>query len=180
MRPTGPTWTARATARSPNSGSTSSSASQGRSPIAPSRSPSWTPASRSMHSPSARYGWLVLQTSGQPERAGHHDPVPDLPADGDGGARPGARAVLADHGLCRGHRRAVRARRLAGPQPDRRHRHRRLHRGLPALIGMRFAAKRSVQLPVGLLVAFGRLIGLAVAPTVAYYGSMDPRALWEA
>jgi len=49
-----------------------------------------------------------------------------------------------------------------------------------ALIGMRFAAKRSVQLTVGLLVAFGLLIGLAVAPTVAYYGSMDPRALWEA
>jgi FtsH-binding integral membrane protein len=49
-----------------------------------------------------------------------------------------------------------------------------------ALIGMRFAAKRSAQLTVGLLAAFGLLIGLAVAPTVAYYGSMDPRALWEA
>jgi FtsH-binding integral membrane protein len=48
------------------------------------------------------------------------------------------------------------------------------------LIGMRFAAKRSAQLTVGLLVAFGLLIGLAVAPTVAYYGAMDPRALWEA
>jgi len=48
------------------------------------------------------------------------------------------------------------------------------------LIGMRFAAKRSQQLTVGLLGAFGLLIGVAVAPTVAYYGSMDPRALWEA
>src|SRR5260370_15776635 len=48
------------------------------------------------------------------------------------------------------------------------------------LIGMRFAARRSLQLTVGLLAAFGLLIGLAVAPTVAYYGSMDPRALWEA
>jgi FtsH-binding integral membrane protein len=48
------------------------------------------------------------------------------------------------------------------------------------LIGMRFATRRSAQLTVGLLVAFGLLIGLAVAPTVAYYGSMDPRALWEA
>jgi FtsH-binding integral membrane protein len=48
------------------------------------------------------------------------------------------------------------------------------------LIGMRFAARRSTQLTVGLLVVFGLLIGLAVAPTVAYYGSMDPRALWEA
>ena len=28
--------------------------------------------------------------------------------------------------------------------------------------------------------AFGLLIGVAVAPTVAYYGSMDPQALWQA
>jgi uncharacterized protein len=48
------------------------------------------------------------------------------------------------------------------------------------LIAMRFAAKRSSQATVGLLAAFGLLIGLAVAPTVAYYGAMDPRALWEA
>ena len=48
------------------------------------------------------------------------------------------------------------------------------------LIGMRFAARRSAQLTVVLLGAFGLLIGLAVAPTIAYYGSMDPRALWEA
>jgi FtsH-binding integral membrane protein len=49
-----------------------------------------------------------------------------------------------------------------------------------ALIGMRFAAKRSAQATIALLAAFGLLIGLAVAPTVAYYGAMDPRALWEA
>jgi FtsH-binding integral membrane protein len=48
------------------------------------------------------------------------------------------------------------------------------------LFGMRFAARRSTELTVGLLAAFGLLIGLAVAPTIAYYGSMDPRALWEA
>src|ERR1700747_2926301 len=48
------------------------------------------------------------------------------------------------------------------------------------LIGMRFAARRSLQLTIGLLAASGLLIGLAVAPTIAYYGSMDPRALWEA
>ena len=48
------------------------------------------------------------------------------------------------------------------------------------LIGMRFAARKSRQLTVGLLGAFGLLIGLAVAPVVAYYGSMDPRALWQA
>ena len=49
-----------------------------------------------------------------------------------------------------------------------------------ALIAMRFTARRSVPATVGLLAAFGLLIGLAVAPTVAYYGSMDPRALWQA
>jgi hypothetical protein len=48
-----------------------------------------------------------------------------------------------------------------------------------ALIGMRVAARRSTQLTVGLLAAFGLLIGLAVAPVIAYYGSMDPRALWR-
>jgi uncharacterized protein len=48
------------------------------------------------------------------------------------------------------------------------------------LIGMRFAIRRSLQNTVVLLGAFGLLIGLAVAPTVAYYGTMDPSALWEA
>ena len=48
------------------------------------------------------------------------------------------------------------------------------------LIAMRFAARRSTQLTVGLLAAFGLLIGVAVAPIIAYYGSMDPRALREA
>jgi phosphoglycerol transferase MdoB-like AlkP superfamily enzyme len=47
------------------------------------------------------------------------------------------------------------------------------------LIGMQFAVRRSLPVTVGLLGAFGLLIGLAVAPTVTYYGSMDPRALWE-
>jgi FtsH-binding integral membrane protein len=49
-----------------------------------------------------------------------------------------------------------------------------------ALFGMRYAARRSVPLTTGLLAAFGLLIGLAVAPTIAYYGAMDPRALWQA
>jgi modulator of FtsH protease len=49
-----------------------------------------------------------------------------------------------------------------------------------ALFGMRYAARRSVPLTVGLLAAFGLLTGLAVAPTIAYYGSMDPQALWQA
>ena len=49
-----------------------------------------------------------------------------------------------------------------------------------ALIAMRFTARRSTELTICLLAAFGLLIGLAVAPTVAYYGSMDPRAVWQA
>jgi FtsH-binding integral membrane protein len=49
-----------------------------------------------------------------------------------------------------------------------------------ALIGMRVAARRSAQLTVGLLGVFGLVIGLAVAPALAYYASADPRALWQA
>ena len=48
------------------------------------------------------------------------------------------------------------------------------------LFGMRFAARRSFALTVGLLGAFGLLIGLAVGPTVAYYAAADPQAVWEA
>jgi len=48
------------------------------------------------------------------------------------------------------------------------------------LIGMRFAARRSPGLAVGLLGIFGLLIGVAVAPTLAYYASMNPRVLWQA
>jgi uncharacterized protein len=48
------------------------------------------------------------------------------------------------------------------------------------LIGMRFAARRPAGLTTGLLAAFGLLIGVAVAPTLAYYASADPRALWQA
>jgi FtsH-binding integral membrane protein len=49
-----------------------------------------------------------------------------------------------------------------------------------ALFGMRFAARRSAQLTVGLLGAFGLLIGLGTGPLIAYYASADPQALWEA
>jgi FtsH-binding integral membrane protein len=48
------------------------------------------------------------------------------------------------------------------------------------LIGMRFAARRSMRLTVGLLAAFGLLMGLAVAPTLAYYANANPQALWQA
>jgi FtsH-binding integral membrane protein len=49
-----------------------------------------------------------------------------------------------------------------------------------ALLAINFAAPRSEQLAVGLLFAFGVLLGLAIAPTVASYASADPQALWEA
>jgi uncharacterized protein len=45
------------------------------------------------------------------------------------------------------------------------------------LIAMRFAVRRSHQAVIVLLVAFGLLIGLALAPTLAYYASTDPKAL---
>ena len=48
------------------------------------------------------------------------------------------------------------------------------------LIGMQFAARRSQQLTVVLLGAFGLLVGLALAPVLAAYASMDPQALWQA
>ena len=48
------------------------------------------------------------------------------------------------------------------------------------LIGIRFAVARSEQLSVGLLFGFGVLIGLAVAPTIAFYAKTDPQAVWEA
>jgi modulator of FtsH protease len=47
------------------------------------------------------------------------------------------------------------------------------------LFGMQFASRRSAQLTVVLLAAFGVLMGLAIAPTLAYYASADPQALWE-
>jgi modulator of FtsH protease len=48
------------------------------------------------------------------------------------------------------------------------------------LIGMQFAARRSQQLTIVLLGAFGLLTGVALAPVLAVYASMDPQALWQA
>jgi modulator of FtsH protease len=45
---------------------------------------------------------------------------------------------------------------------------------------MRFAARRSQGLTIGLLGAFGLLIGLGLSMTLNFYASADPRALWEA
>ena len=48
------------------------------------------------------------------------------------------------------------------------------------LLALNAAASRSEQLAVGLLFGFGLLLGLAVAPTVAYYIGSDPQAVWQA
>ena len=45
------------------------------------------------------------------------------------------------------------------------------------LFGIRFASQRSEQLSIGLLFGFGVLIGLAMAPTIAYYAKTDPQAV---
>jgi len=48
------------------------------------------------------------------------------------------------------------------------------------LLALNAAAQRSEQLAVTLLFGFGLLLGLAVAPTVAYYVGADPQAVWLA
>ncbi len=48
------------------------------------------------------------------------------------------------------------------------------------LIGMQLAVRTSPNLTVGLLAAFGLLIGLATAPTLAHYANAYPSALWQA
>src|SRR5215469_12830003 len=48
------------------------------------------------------------------------------------------------------------------------------------LIGMNFTARRSGSASAGLLFAVGLLLGLAMAPTLVYYASANPQALWQA
>jgi uncharacterized protein len=48
------------------------------------------------------------------------------------------------------------------------------------LIGINVAARHAESLALGLLFAFGALIGLAVAPTIGHYASADPQVLWQA
>jgi modulator of FtsH protease len=48
------------------------------------------------------------------------------------------------------------------------------------LIGLNVAVRRSERLAVTLLFGFGVLMGLATAPTLAYYAGTDPQALWQA
>jgi modulator of FtsH protease len=48
------------------------------------------------------------------------------------------------------------------------------------LIGLNVAAQRSEGAAITLLFAFGVLIGVATAPTIAYYASTDPQVVWQA
>ena len=48
------------------------------------------------------------------------------------------------------------------------------------LIGINFAVQRSERLAITLLFGFGVLMGLATAPTIAYYASTNPQVLWQA
>ena len=48
------------------------------------------------------------------------------------------------------------------------------------LIAMNFTVRRSRALSVTLLLAVGATLGLAMAPTLVYYASTNPQALWQA
>jgi modulator of FtsH protease len=48
------------------------------------------------------------------------------------------------------------------------------------LISMNFTVRRSGSLTAGLLFAVGVLLGVAVAPTIAYYATTNPQAVWQA
>jgi modulator of FtsH protease len=52
--------------------------------------------------------------------------------------------------------------------------------GFASLIAMNAVAQRSERGAVTLLFGFGVLIGLASAPTLSYYASTNPQALWQA
>jgi uncharacterized protein len=48
------------------------------------------------------------------------------------------------------------------------------------LIGMNFTVRRSKGLSAVLLFAVGTALGLAMAPALVYYASVNPQALWQA
>jgi len=52
--------------------------------------------------------------------------------------------------------------------------------GFACLIAMNFTVRRSKGLTVVLLFAVGITLGLALAPTLVYYASTSPQALWQA
>ena len=47
------------------------------------------------------------------------------------------------------------------------------------LIGLNVVASRSEQLAIAFLFGFGVLVGLATAPTIAYYASTNPQSVWQ-
>lgn len=49
-----------------------------------------------------------------------------------------------------------------------------------ALLGLQYAVSRSNTAAVVILAGFGFFVGVAVAPTLAHYASVDPQALWQA
>jgi uncharacterized protein len=51
---------------------------------------------------------------------------------------------------------------------------------LGCLLAMNLTVRQSEQLTLGLLLGFGLLVGLAAAPTIAYYANAAPEAVWEA
>jgi|SRR5262245_23566929 len=48
------------------------------------------------------------------------------------------------------------------------------------LLGINVAVQRSERAAITLLFAFGVVIGLATAPTIAYYASTEPQVVWQA
>ena len=48
------------------------------------------------------------------------------------------------------------------------------------LFGINFAVRQSEHVAVGVLFGFGLLVGLAMAPTIAYYADTNPQAVWQA
>ena len=48
------------------------------------------------------------------------------------------------------------------------------------LLGLNYAAQRSEQLAIVFLFGFGALVGLATAPTIAYYAETNPQSVWQA
>ncbi len=52
--------------------------------------------------------------------------------------------------------------------------------GFACLLFMNVAARRSAAASTVLLMVFGVLIGVALAPTLAYYATTNPQVLWQA
>lgn len=51
---------------------------------------------------------------------------------------------------------------------------------IACILALNVAIRRSEQLAIGLLFGMGALLGIAAAPMLAYYASVNPEALWQA